>query len=159
MPAVYTDLTGQEVLRLDYTDVHEGVTRACNYYLRTEKPIKTIVAVSRGGLVPATVLSHLLGIRDVQVIQAASYTDNRKQHKVNLQFALPLQEVLQSAETLVVDDIYDTGQTMAAIKNVSPNSLKFCLVSKQLLMPSRTGIYCSIIAEPNQWVKFPWERD
>lgn len=72
---------------------------------------KGIIAVSRGGLVPAGILARELGIRYVDTVCIASYNhDNQGELKV-----------LKRAEGdgegfIVIDDLVDTGGTAKAIR-------------------------------------------
>ena len=59
------------------------VQKACQVIadkIKSEYPLNiTIAAVSRGGLIPATIIAHLLGIKDIHFIRLSSYSDNKEQ--------------------------------------------------------------------------------
>lgn len=61
-------------------------------------PINKILYVARGGMVPATMLAHSLGIRDVQQIDF---------DRIHWELFHP--------DTLIIDDILDTGETLTKL--------------------------------------------
>ena len=65
-----------------------------------------ILAVSRGGLVPAGILAQELNIRTVDTIGVKSYDDDNKQGEVEVTMMPRLQD---GKGVLVVDDLVDTG--------------------------------------------------
>ena len=74
-----------------------------------------VVAVSRGGIVPAGILSERLGIREVYVACVSFFEDDSQlvDWPVFLQF--PEQRWLQGRRLLVVDDIWERGRTANSV--------------------------------------------
>lgn len=117
-----------------------------------------ILALSRGGLVPAVWLSHALD--DVQVI--VIYPENASMCFDNCNMS----------RILIVDDIADTGQTLEKIienlKGFDENLKKANLLP---IMEMRTCVlwykehrcdikldYVGTISTSDDWVQFPWEK-
>jgi hypoxanthine phosphoribosyltransferase len=74
-----------------------------------------ILAIARGGLVPAGMLAYRLGIRDI-VVAAVDYYDDagsRREQPVFLQF--PPDIALAGRRVLVVDEVWDSGTTIATV--------------------------------------------
>ena len=86
-----------------------------------------IYGVPRGGLCLAVALSHKL--------------------KINL-----ISEPTKNS--LIVDDIYETGITLKPFKNIE-GSMIFVLFSKV----SPTWWNSVYISEKSEWIVFPWEND
>ncbi|HSG51761.1 MAG TPA: xanthine phosphoribosyltransferase, partial [Rheinheimera sp.] len=86
------------------------------------KNYSAIVAVSRGGLVPAAILARELNIRVVDSICVASY-DHDKQGSLSILKDASLQD---SEQLLIVDDLVDTGETAKALREHFP---KACFVT------------------------------
>ncbi|MEI6439052.1 MAG: phosphoribosyltransferase family protein [Alphaproteobacteria bacterium] len=110
-----------------------------------------ILAVTRGGLVPATLISHHLGVRRVETIQAASYGQGHEQNAVRLG---PTPTFTNSDRVLIVDDLIDTGLTLDAIVALYPTARTAVLLNKH---PSKTANYVGRHANPSAWIVFPWE--
>lgn len=104
---------------------------ACNIEASGQN-IDYIYGVPRGGLVPAVMLSHRLG--------------------VPLIHELDDKQVL--GKTLIVDDIYDTGRTMKEhIKNKLSTRVGCCLYKKA----SSPQVFGLQITPSQTWYQFPWE--
>jgi uncharacterized protein len=129
-----------------------------------------IVAIQRGGLIPATQLSHLLNVRDVLTISAIRTIDNSVNSEkifpvINLNFDISL---VQGKKILIVDDIVGSGETMrlcrqALLKtNVREikESISFLNISNWTnnnidLLPKDCFTYIGYITK--NWIIFPWE--
>ncbi len=111
---------------------------------------KGIIAVSRGGLVPAAILARELGIRHVDTVCISSY-DHDHQREM---------QVLKKAEGdgegfLVVDDLVDTGGTAELIRQMYPKA-KFITVCAK---PAGKHLVDEYIVDIPQdtWIEQPWD--
>ncbi len=74
-----------------------------------------LLAITRGGLVPAGMLAYRLGIRNI-LVAAVEYYDDHGQpgpHPTFLQF--PADPLLRNQRVLVVDEVWDSGTTILAV--------------------------------------------
>ena len=73
---------------------------------------EVMLAITRGGLVPAGMLAYLLGMRDILVAAVAFYDDKGQpaDQPVFLQF--PSDPLLHGKRVLIVDEVWDTGTTI-----------------------------------------------
>lgn len=116
-----------------------------------------IIGIARGGLVPAVMLSHALGIRQFTTVRAKQYDDETHragQMVTSLDGSLGLD---YEGRYLIVDDIVDTGNTLRFFRGVLPNSLTCALVANRAPMEQNL---VDFVARPNpedQWIVFPWE--
>jgi len=117
-----------------------------------------IVGIARGGLIPATILSHLTGFRMTPV-----HHSNRDDD-ISGVFPKELEEMLLHGDTTIVfvDDICDTGKTNLEVIDLvtkfrpSLESVEFvCLVEKYL--SHFTCNAAGLTVCDNRWVVFPWE--
>ena len=92
--------------------------------------VTSIIGLPRGGLVPAVMLSHRLG--------------------------LPLTQEISST-TLIVDDICDSGETFAKLYEKYPNAIFSCLHFKPHTSKFSPNIW---VKEWNSddWAVYPWEK-
>ncbi len=111
-----------------------------------------IVAITRGGLVPASIIARELEIRLVDTICISSY-DYQQQGDA---------EVLKSPETdsegwLLIDDLVDTGNTARIVKNLLPKAHFATVYAK----PAGRPIVDTFITEVSQdtWILFPWDTE
>jgi hypoxanthine phosphoribosyltransferase len=83
-------------------------------HLRGEQ-FDVLLAITRGGLVPAGMLAYRLGVRNI-LVAAVEYYDDAGQpgpHPTFLQF--PADPLLRGQRILVVDEVWDSGTTIHAV--------------------------------------------
>ena len=112
---------------------------------------KGIIAVSRGGLVPACILARELNVRLIETLCISSYTDHYAQKELT---------VLHRPEgdgegMLIVDDLVDTGETAKAIREMFPKA-KFVTVYAK---PQGRELVDEYVADVEQetWIELPWD--
>ena len=110
---------------LEWSEIHECVRILCYKIFMDYPNIDSVMGLPRGGLIPAVLISH----------------------ELNLPFVLH-----PGKNTLVVDDINDTGHTLskapgaywAVLHNKPTSKFKDCIYAKEV---------------GNQWIVYPWERE
>jgi xanthine phosphoribosyltransferase len=111
-----------------------------------------IVAVARGGLVPAALVARALGIRLIETVSVATYQgENLGAPRV----LKPPVACGDGAGWLVIDDLVDTGTTMQVVRTILPRAYVGVLYAK----PAGRPFADSYVREfhQNSWVDFPWE--
>jgi hypoxanthine phosphoribosyltransferase len=73
------------------------------------------LVITRGGLVPAGMLAYRLGLRDILVAAVAYYDDEGRTSAHPTFFQFPSDPLLHGKRVLVVDEVWDTGTTIAAV--------------------------------------------
>ena len=122
-------------------------------------PVETIIlAVTRGGLYGAQLLSYIFNNRNINIVAAQSYSGTEKGE---LSIKLPDINFKQYKNIIVVDDIYDTGDTLESIRtqlekntNDDQNIIACATYNKK---PNADVIFGEIIND-KLWVVFPWDR-
>ena len=114
-----------------------------------------IVAISRGGLVPAAIVARALGIRMIETLCIASY-DGAAKGPLEVLKPAP-EEVGDGAGWLLVDDVADSGSTAEAARRMLPGAHYATLYVK----PAGRPFVDTFIREVEQdvWIDFPWDRD
>ncbi len=119
-------------------------------------PFKGLIAVTRGGLIPAGIISRELGIRVVETVCVASYHGEQQQGRLEL-----LKGVASAfrsddgAGLLVIDDLVDTGETARFLRLQWPKAYLAAVYAKPLGRP----LLDTFITEVSQgtWIYFPWD--
>ena len=131
--------------------------RALAWRLMERGPFAGIVAITRGGLVPAAVVARELNIRTVETIAVKSYDH---QSKGEIRVLKPITaEILgmQKAgkKVLIVDDLVDTGATARVVRGLLPRAHFAAVYAK----PAGRDTVDTFITEVSQdtWIFFPWD--
>lgn len=74
-----------------------------------------VLAITRGGLVPAGMLAYRLGLREILVAGVEFYRDEGGTHDAPLVGHFPDDELLAGKRVLVVDEVWETGETMTEV--------------------------------------------
>ncbi len=134
-------------------------SRALAWRLTSLGPFDAIVAIARGGLVPAAIVSRELNIRVVECVAVKSY-DHQNQGKVDILKSLS-KDILAmdkaSKKVLIVDDLVDTGATARAVREMLPNAHFATVYAK----PLGNDVVDTFVTEVSQdtWIYFPWDLD
>ena len=111
----------------------------------------TLAAVSRGGLVPTTIVAHLLREKDIKFIRLSSYDDQKEQSEL---IDTTTDIIPDEPNTYIIDDICDSGQTLNYLRSKYPHAQIYTLVNKnQQVQPD----FAPITEPRNLWINFPWE--
>ena len=86
---------------------------------------KGVVAITRGGLIPAAIVARELELRLVETICVASY-DHQSQGDAKILKGLEM----DSKGWLIVDDLVDTGQTAKVVREMLPDAHMATVYSK-----------------------------
>jgi len=120
--------------------------------MHNTSPFKGIIAITRGGLVPAAIIARELEIRVIDTISVASY-DEKAQGE--LQVLKPTQDVADGEGWLIIDDLVYTGKTSRAIRDLLPAAHFATVYAK----PEGRPLVDSFVTEVSQdtWIYFPWD--
>lgn len=121
-------------------------------------PFRGIVAISRGGLVPAAILARALNLRVVETISVAAYNqDGAGEESLGKPLVVKAAAVGDGAGFLVVDDLVDTGATAHAVRALLPAARFVCVYAK----PAGRALADDVLTEVSQdiWIVLPWEAD
>ena len=110
---------------LEWSEIHECVNMLCKQIITDYPNIDSVMGLPRGGLIPAVLISH----------------------EINLPFVLH-----PGKNTLVVDDINDTGETLSKAPGAYWATLHHKPTSK-----FQHNFYAKEVSD--QWIVYPWERE
>ncbi|WP_378944354.1 xanthine phosphoribosyltransferase [Paracoccus sp. R86501] len=119
-----------------------------------EQEWRAVLAVTRGGLVPAMIVARELDIRTIDTISVKSY---HKQEQSGLTvLKKPDPELMGDGDgILVVDDLVDSGRTLELIREMYPKAHMATVYAK----PKGKPMVNSYVTEVSQdtWIYFPWD--
>jgi xanthine phosphoribosyltransferase len=150
--------TSQKNFPVSWDQFHRD-SRALAWRLNAEGPFEAVVAIARGGLVPAAIVARELNIRKVESVAIKSY-DHQSQG--GIQVLKPMaQAILDIAKgggkVLIVDDLVDTGATARVVRDMLPGAHFATVYAK----PKGREMVDTFITEVSQdtWIFFPWDLD
>ena len=132
--------------------------RALAWRLSAAGPFHAVVAVTRGGLVPAAVVARELGIRVIESVCVASYEYDKQGE---IQVLKPISDAIAKKDggkgVLIVDDLVDTGATARVVREMLPKAHLATVYAK----PAGRPLVDTFVTEVSQdtWIHFPWDMD
>jgi len=113
-----------------------------------------IVAITRGGLIPAAIVARELDCRLIESVSVITYDEE----------AIGKPRVAKSPDAagdgtgwLVLDDLVDTGTTAKVVRGMLPRAHFATIYAK----PAGRALVDSFITEVSQdtWILFPWDTE
>jgi xanthine phosphoribosyltransferase len=142
--------TPRRYFPVSWDEMHRDA-RALSWRLADKGPWTGIVAVARGGLVPAQIVARELEVRLIDTICVSSYDHQRQRTP----------EILKGvsgtgAGWLIVDDLVDTGQTGRVVREMLPEAHFATVYAK----PAGRPVVDTFVTEVSQdtWILFPWDQ-
>ncbi len=116
------------------------------------KAWKGIVAITRGGLVPASIIARELEIRLVDTVCISSY-DYKEMGESKILKSVGIDD----EDWLLVDDLVDTGRTASIVRDMLPKAHFATIYAK----PEGRPLVDTFITEVSQdtWILFPWDTE
>ena len=138
---------------MSWEELHRN-SKALAWRLSELNPYKGIIAVTRGGLVPAAIVARELDIRLIDTVCVLSYNQKNK-GDVNILKECAIAN--DGKDWLIVDDLVDTGETIKTIRQTLPNAHYATVYAK----PSGRGQVDTYVTEVSQdtWIYFPWDME
>ncbi len=131
-------------------------SRALAWRLNGEGPFEALVAITRGGLVPAAIVARELNIRLVETVSVKSY-DHKSQGEIEI--LKPISDAVKDAKgrVLIVDDLVDTGATGRVVRDMLPDAHFATVYAK----PLARDLVDTFVTEVSQdtWIYFPWDLE
>ncbi len=120
-------------------------------------PWKGLIAVTRGGLVPAAIVARELNIRVIETVSPVRYGsgDGSPSEAKGLELVKFPTEAGDGDGWVVVDDLVDTGETIKALRVLLPRAHFGAVFTKPIGKP----LVDSFATEVGQstWIYFPWD--
>ncbi|HEX6988084.1 MAG TPA: phosphoribosyltransferase family protein [Bacillota bacterium] len=147
---------------LDWKDVEAMVRRLIDRIGDVGR-FDLMLVITRGGMVPACLVSEWTGLRDILVAAVMFYrgVGQTMDKPVFLQF--PPDPYLKDRRILVVDDIWDSGRTIMAVRarveaagGIPETAVLHYKPARSRFPGHRPDYY---VEETDAWVVYPWEPE
>lgn len=118
---------------------------------------KGIIAVTRGGMIPAGIIARELEIRLIETVGISSY-DDQTQRQARIIKGIDEKIVGDGgAGWLVIDDLVDSGNTAKIIRQLLPKAHLATVYAKPEGEPL-VDTYVTWVSQ-DTWIYFPWDVD
>ena len=111
-------------------------SRALAWRLMDKGPFTGIVAITRGGLIPAAIIARELDVRLVESVSIVTYAAGtsgtliEEERSGNSVVIKPPAAAGEGAGFLIVDDLVDTGTTARVVRGLLPLRKQKCAEAK-----------------------------
>jgi len=132
--------------------------RALSWRLNDLGPFHAVIAITRGGLVPAAIVARELNVRMIDTVCIASY-DHTTQGEVKVLKGVSDEVAKLGGGTgkgmLIVDDLVGTGKTARLVRQMLPDAHLASVYAK----PQGRPLVDTFITEVSQdtWIFLPWD--
>jgi xanthine phosphoribosyltransferase len=144
---------------ISWPELHRDA-RFLSQQLHNRGAWKGIVAITRGGLVPAALVARELEIRLIDTICVSSYGAGTGGGAAQQQSGLQVLKGSVSGDGdgfLLIDDLVDTGKTAQVVRQLLPKAYFATLYAKPAGRPFVDT--CVKEFKQNKWIFFPWDID
>jgi xanthine phosphoribosyltransferase len=135
-------------------DTLQRDARALAWRLAPMAPFQGIVAITKGGLIPAAIVARELDCRVIETISIATYDEFTIGQPTVLK---PPAAAGDGQNWLIIDDLVDTGTTGRVVRGVLPRAHFATVYAK----PAGRSMVDTFITEVSQdtWILFPWDTE
>ena len=128
-------------------------SKALAWRLLSHDPFTGIIAITRGGLVPAAIIARELDIHLVDTICISSY--NWKEKKGDAEMLKKFEG--EGDGWLLIDDLVDTGRTAQIVREMVPKAHFATVYAKPAGRPA-VDTYITEVSQ-DTWILFPWDTE
>jgi uncharacterized protein len=119
-----------------------------------------MLAITRGGMVPAGMLAYRLRLRDILVAAVEFYDDDGRPGPRPTFFQFPADPLLRGKRVLIVDEVWDSGTTIHAVTERvwqaggAPVTAVLHYKPERSVVAARPDVYA---VETDRWVVYPFK--
>jgi xanthine phosphoribosyltransferase len=151
-----TETNVSKFFPVSWEELHRN-SKALAWRLLELGPWQGIIAVTRGGLVPAAIVARELDLRVIETVGVVGYDydDTNPRQIPEAHVIKPAANTGDGAGWLVVDDLVDTGRTAEVLRKLMPKAHFAAVYAKPLGRP----LVDTFVTEVSQdtWIYFPWD--
>jgi hypoxanthine phosphoribosyltransferase len=122
---------------------------------------EVMLVITRGGMVPACVISERLNLRNILVAAVMFYTERERTLDKPIFLQFPADPLLNQRKVLIVDDVWDSGRTIMAVRERVLDAGGLPQTAVLHYKPSRNaypGTHPDFyVDETDAWIVYPWD--
>jgi hypothetical protein len=142
----------------DIEEIYRDLAEIASMINDRDIKIDVIVGISRGGLIPARLLSDFLLVPEIKIVSAGFYLGPKRRLEKPVIIS-PIKEELNGKIVLLVDDVADTGETLMEIEKhlyeKGAGKVYTAVIYTKPWNKARVDFY---VKRTEAWIIFPWER-
>jgi xanthine phosphoribosyltransferase len=146
----------EDEIIVSWVELHRDA-RFLSAQLHQKGEWKGIIAITRGGLVPAALVARELDIRLVDTICVTSYAKAAAGEADQVRSEVKILKAIEGDGDgyLLIDDLVDSGRTAQVVRQLLPKAHFATLYAK----PAGRPIVDTCVKEfkQNKWIFFPWD--
>lgn len=148
-----------EARAISWTDVERMVATLLSHI--RGRDYDHILVITRGGMVPACMISERTDIRNILCAAVVFYEGQSIARSVPLFVQFPSDDQVNGRRVLVVDDVWDTGSTIVAVRDrlrKAGATVECCVLhykpAHSRFPEDRPDFYAE---EVSGWIVYPWD--
>src|SRR5438552_8952197 len=146
--------------RVSWTDVGRMVRTLLE---KLPRDYDNIMVITRGGMVPACLISERTGIRNILCAAVVFYEGSKQKYAEPMFVQFPADDHVQGRRVLVIDDVWDTGSTIVAVRDrlrAAGAMTEVCVLHYKPTRSRVPGDKPDYYAEETDgWIVYPWDPD
>ena len=141
---------------ISWEEFHQDTLLLSTKISATNKEFKGIIVVTRGGLVPAAIISQQLNLRVIEAFSVSSY--NGAEQGELRPLTIPHLAMQDNGEGwLMIDELEDSGKTIEFARNLLPHAVIVTVYRKPVGAVQLSDMNVKEFGA-NEWLIFPWEQ-
>ncbi|MBV9581652.1 MAG: phosphoribosyltransferase [Chloroflexi bacterium] len=143
---------------LTWTQIEDLAIRLAD---RLPTDYDVMLVITRGGMVPACIISERLNLRNILVAAVMFYTSQERTLEKPIFLQFPADPLLNGRRVLVVDDVWDSGRTIMAVSERVRAAGGDPETAVLHYKPTRTA-YSDVcpdyyVDDTDAWIVYPWD--
>jgi xanthine phosphoribosyltransferase len=146
-------MTAPRYFTVTWDQLHRD-SKALARRLLERGPWRGVVAITRGGLIPAAIVARELECRIIETVSVITYDEENRGEPVMVK---PPSAAGDGTGWLLMDDLVDTGTTARLVRALLPGAHFATIYAK----PAGKPLVDTFITEVSQdtWILFPWDTE
>jgi len=143
----------QRYFTVTWDQLHRD-SKALAWRLLELGPWQGVVAITRGGLIPAAIIARELECRIIETVSIVTYDEETKGEPRVMK---PPVAAGDGTGWLIIDDLVDTGTTARVVRGMLPRAHFATIYAK----PAGKPLVDTFVTEVSQdtWILFPWDTE
>ncbi|MCL7751382.1 phosphoribosyltransferase [Guyparkeria hydrothermalis] len=146
------------VRAISLDEVVAGADRLARMLRESGYQPDTVIAVARGGFMPARFVCDFLGVSRLMSVKVQHYAAGAHAGAEAL-VTVPLGGPIEGERVLVVDDVNDSGETLRALHDyladLDPATVRTAVLHEKAVTACRADFVAESIREWH-WILYPW---